>query len=233
MNPRSRIVHIIFFIICAFATNAIAQDQLPNKDLNINGIADVVNKAIVGEQPQNQSSNDKKPATNNLSKTVSPTSSKKDYSSLMYSDEEIRKIQEALDAFNDGKPLIDKTQNTPPIEDQTSESPPKDDAKSYIYLGSILYSSPNKWSVWINDRKISSSNNKPSNELYIKSINEDEVNIIWTMSTSKWKILTNTKSDEGAPINANNQVEFDFTLSFNQTYMLNGDKTVEGKILHY
>lgn len=232
MNPRSKIIQIIFFIICAFASNALAQDQLPNKDLNINGIADVVNKAVVSDQPNNPSSNnDKKPATNNLSKTANPASSKKDYLSLMYSDEETRKIQEALDAFKDGKPLIDKTQNTP-IEDETAESPPEDNAKSYIYLGSILYSSPNKWSVWINDHKISSSNNKPSNELYIKSINEDEVNIVWIMSTSKWKILTNTKSDDGAPINANNQVEFDFTLSFNQTYMLNGNKTVEGKMLH-
>ncbi|MFT7087288.1 MAG: hypothetical protein ACJAZX_000719 [Rickettsiales bacterium] len=149
----------------------------------------------------------------------------------MYLDTEIDKVKKAFDAFENNRPFqIDSPTETPngiidPPETETYE----DNAKSYIYLGSILYKSPSNWSIWINDQILSSKDNEVSNELYIKSISKEKAEISWTMSISKWKILTNTKTSEGAPINTNNQVEFNFILSFNQTYILNGNKIVEGR----
>ena len=69
-----------------------------------------------------------------------------------------------------------------------------------------------------------------TNEIYIKSINANNVDIVWTMSITKWKILTEQKSDNRAPIGANNQVELNFNLSFNQTYILVGQRIIEGRI---
>ncbi len=238
MNPRNKIVQIIFLILCSASGNSIAQSQIINKDLDVKGIVDVINKVV----DQNKLLPDKQDSANQEVQKDSPAkqqptplknspanNSKSDNLSLMYSDEEIKKIQEALDALREGRPLLSNNQLAS-NEDKTTITTPEDNAKSYIYLGSILYNSPNNWSVWINDQKISAANNQIGNELYIKSINEDEVRILWTMSIIKWKILTNKKSEEGAPINQNNQVEFDFTLSFNQTYMLNGGKTAEGRV---
>ncbi len=147
-------------------------------------------------------------------------------SSLMFGDEELEKIDEALNAFKNNQPLIAINSK----DDMSEKKPVEDNIKSYVYLDSIFFNSPKSWSVWVNNQKISSQDNKAENEIYIKSIDHDKVNIVWTMSISKWKILTNKKSDEGAPINKNNQVEFNFFLSFNQTYILNGGKIAEGRI---
>ncbi len=104
-------------------------------------------------------------------------------------------------------------------------------ALSYIYLNSILYFPPNSWSVWVNDKKISSEDNKKTAEFYVKAIDNNEVNIIWTISISKWKILSGKKSESSAPkINKNSQVEISFRLKPNQTYILSSGTVVEGRL---
>ncbi|MES2677039.1 MAG: hypothetical protein V4612_01820 [Pseudomonadota bacterium] len=231
MIPRKKITQIIFLILLSTGS-AIAQNQIINQDSGVKKIANIVNQAagedkLISNQINSGDISIKKdsPTQANINgalKNSNSANSHKNNSSLMYSDDELKKIQEAINALKDGKPL-----NSDAIQEDIT---PEDNAKSYIYLGSILYNSPNSWSAWINDQKISSTDNKIGNELYIKSINADSVRVIWTMSISKWKILTNKKSEDGAPINQNNQVEIDFTLSFNQTYMLNGSRIVEGRI---
>jgi hypothetical protein len=84
--------------------------------------------------------------------------------------------------------------------------------------------------VWINGKKISVSDNKTTNELYVKSIKNDEVVLVWTMGLSKWKILSGKKSDEQAPLNSSNQAEVVFAIKVGQTYVLRTGKIFEGKI---
>lgn len=174
---------------------------------------------IVESLVGNKQNEGKNKSDNNSSPTKSD-----DNSSIMYSDEEARKIKEAFDAFKNNMPL-NFGDSTAPQEVRSTQ----DNEKAYVYLGSILYQSKNNWSIWINDQKITADNNKASNELYIKKINEDKAHVVWTMSISKWKILSGKEDEKDAPINANNQVELNFILSFNQTYILNANKVVEGR----
>jgi predicted nucleic acid-binding Zn ribbon protein len=78
-----------------------------------------------------------------------------------------------------------------------------------------------------NKTKDSSSS---ENELYFKSVSQDRATIIWRLSISKWKILSGKKSEEYAPkINENNQVEVEFTLKPNQTFILSSNKVADGR----
>lgn len=151
--------------------------------------------------------------------------------SIMYNDDDINNIDRALDAYKNKASFSLNNDEEKTKSDEKSSGKTEDNAKSYIYLSSILYRSANDWSVWINDQKISAADNKFGNELYIKSINQDKADITWTMSLSKWKILSNKQADSTMVINSDNQVEFNFSLSFNQTYMLNGNKVVEGRLI--
>lgn len=214
MKLTNKILFLVF-ILCALSSNSFAQSRgSPSNRSNTS----------------TQDSKDGEGKGNFISQIINSVTTRKN-SSIMYLDTEIDKVKKAFDAFENNRPFqIDSPTETPngiidPPETETYE----DNAKSYIYLGSILYKSPSNWSIWINDQILSSKDNEVSNELYIKSISKEKAEISWTMSISKWKILTNTKTSEGAPINTNNQVEFNFILSFNQTYILNGNKIVEGR----
>lgn len=150
--------------------------------------------------------------------------------SLMYSPEEIIKINSAIEAYKNNEILVIDEEERGGEKQKKPEEKIEVNSRAYVYLGSILYNSPKSWSIWINDKKISYHNNNTQNELYIKSISKDSVDIVWLMSISKWKILVNKIFSVDMPVNENNQVEFNFSLSFNQTYMLNGEKIVEGRV---
>jgi len=145
--------------------------------------------------------------------------------SLMFTDSELKDVDRALDSYNNNKLFV---VNNGPGEEK-KEVKTEDNVKSFIYLNSILYFSPESWSVWINDKKISSITNKHGSEFYVKSVNDHQASILWTISISKWKILSGRKSEEGANINKNNQVEVSFTLKPNQTFMLVSGDVVEGR----
>jgi hypothetical protein len=94
-----------------------------------------------------------------------------------------------------------------------------------------MFFSDKSWSLWINDKKFIASTNNPDTELFFKDVSQDKVTVIWKLSISKWKILSGKKSEELAPkINKENQVEVTFSLKPNQTYVLNSNKTVDGKV---
>jgi hypothetical protein len=204
----------IFLLICIFSTDSFAQSQSKDLEGNIKSkIREGFNSTISRIFPKKN-----KETTN---KKIIP-----DNKSLMYEEAELDKIKDAIDAFKNQIPLVEATVDTTIVEEVT---PIKETSESYIYLGSILYRSKNNWSLWINDGKISPENNYTNNEIYVKSVNKDQAEIIWAMSISKWKILTDSVSEEGAPINDNNQVEFNFILRFNQSYILNENIVVEGR----
>jgi hypothetical protein len=210
-------------IILNLTNKSFAKEEVP--DGAENSIADIINRAVDIKTPEVKNNQ----GGNSISKIVSSLVKKNNEPSLMFSDEEVTKIDQALDAYINEKPF-DNIEIKEDKKEQESESISADKVNSCIYLESILYHSPTNWSAWINGQKISSTDNRSSNELYVKSISADTVNILWTMSVSKWKILANQTSENGAPVNINNQVELNFNLSFNQTYMLVGGKIIEGRI---
>lgn len=48
-----------------------------------------------------------------------------------------------------------------------------------LYLGLILYHSPSEWVVTLNGKAISTQNNRPDNEFYIRRISRREVELVW------------------------------------------------------
>lgn len=239
MTNRVTIKIIILFLLVTAFPPVLAFSQNIEATENISkNIADpdVIFNPDLNPTPQpniiNNQANKNSPVRESVSKIVNSVIDKKNHlPSIMYSDEESKVIDRALEAYKNKTTLSIDNTDTADITDITKIESLGDNAKSYIYLSSILYRSPTDWSVWINDQKISFADNKFGNELYIKSINPDKADIIWTMSISKWKIIANKQSDPDVKVNSDNQVEFNFSLSFNQTYMLNSDKVVEGKIV--
>ena len=169
-------------------------------------------------------------------------------SSLMFDDEENSDIDRAIDSLKNnqvyspegtaaseegGKNLNEEDQKKKSEADKLkkeAEEKEKENEKSYIYLASIIYFTPNDWAVWINQQKITSENNQKDRELYLKSVQKDRVKILWKLSISKWKILSGRKSEEFAPkINKDNQVEVEFELRTNQTFILSTANIVEGR----
>ena len=237
---KTNLIHIILslsYLYClpAFSQTTIdAQKVIDDLDPSQNTSEEVIQQELetITDNPTSTTENaeeeikeekdDKSGLTKIFDKIINNSTSRK---SIMYSEEENQNIRDALKAFKSGVPLEEEIIEE--VEDE--EEKVEENRRSHIYLSSILYQSKNNWTVWINDEKISNKNNNPKNELYIASINKNSVQITWTMSVSKWQILTNSDSDVGAPINENNQVEIKFTLSFNQTYVLNGNKIVEGR----
>jgi hypothetical protein len=221
MKKLIKILSIIFIVSSSsncWSENSNTKNKLNTKTINENN--NLPNNNVV--ESDNLKNDD-----DLISKIISEKDLKRINinSSLMFSDEGIKNLNLALDAYKNNKPYVVKNNKPKKLQALFEEN-----IKSYIHLGSILYNSPNIWSVWINDTKISARNNNASNELYIKSINHHKAYIAWTMSISKWKILTNAKSELDAPINAKNQVEFNFTLRFNQTFILKSSNVVEGNV---
>jgi hypothetical protein len=164
---------------------------------------------------------------NNISNIISNTPNSQKAISLMYDDEELAGIQNAIDSFKNDRVYVPATGQ----EDDNSK-PVKDDkinVRSYIYLGSIMYFGPKNWAVWIDGKKVTYEDNKPSNELYLTSVTHSDASVLWTMSLSKWKILSGKKNEDLAPkVNNNNQLEIKFTLKSNQTYSLRSNNVTEG-----
>lgn len=160
----------------------------------------------------------------NTSGIINNNQSKKN-SSLMYDDDELSDIDSVIESLKNDQVYVpaDKVGDSKrPVDD-------KGNIKSYIYLGSIIYFGPKNWTVWIDNRKINCDDNKNDNELYLTLVTNSDVSVLWTMSISKWKILSGKKNEKLAPkINGNNQVEIRFTLKTNQTYILTADKIADG-----
>ena len=144
----------------------------------------------------------------------------------MYDPDELIGIENAIDALKNDQVYAPTNQEEDIKKPATTD---KGNARSYIYLGSILYFGPKNWAVWIDGKKVTYESNKTSQELYLTSVNNLDVSIIWTMSISKWKILSGKKNEDLAPkANSNNQIEIKFSLKSNQTYSLRSGNVTEG-----
>lgn len=128
---------------------------------------------------------------------------------------------------NDEKKRLQQEEEARKLEEKRL----KESAKAFIYLSSILYFSPDNWVVWVNDQKITSKTNSPNKEFYLTKVNSSEVGIFWTLSMSKWKIISGKANESLAPkVNEKNQVEIEFSLKQNQTFILSQDSIIEGRI---
>jgi hypothetical protein len=197
-------INILFvYNIYAIEVNKPNQDNQINEILNTNNI-DTVKDAI--------------------SKINKPKSAQKKYKfqSLMFSEEELKNIQKVLKSKNVTKKKTPQNESNNIREIATFGK---------IYLSSILYLSEDKWSIWVNGNKLSSTNNIKSNDIYVESVAPYEVNLIWSLSPIKWRIISELPVNAKVPaVNDFGQVEFNIKLKSNQTYILKHDRVVNGKI---
>ena len=197
-------------------------DKMP-KSINIDNLK-------AGETPISSNS-----IKNALDDIFSPSKLK----SIMYDEEQFSNLEKAIEALRNNQSFIPEGEE---INKQSAEDAKKqeeeikklegseENVKSYVFLSSIMYFSEKQWSLWINDKKFMATSNSNVNELYFKNVTQDQVNIVWRLSISKWKILSGKKSEEYAPkINENNQVEVEFSLKPNQTFILGSNKVVDGR----
>lgn len=183
------------------------------------------------EQKPSDENNNKDETKQNSEDNESPLKkiNESEFTSLMFSDKEYRNLRKALSSlvnkieYSDESPIA-------PINSVEEEKKEEKSERSYVYLASLLFFSQNSWVVWINDRKITSDNNDPQNEFYIKDISKNSVDIVWKLGITKWKIITGNSDDQLPEVNSENQIVNNFTLRPNQTYILVDDHIVEGKI---
>jgi hypothetical protein len=155
--------------------------------------------------------------------------------SLMFDDKQTSNIDRAIESLKNNQPYVADGNSDEQKVDKKNEDEKdkimqeKENEKSYIYLGSMIYLSPKIWSVWINNKKITYETNSKNNEFYILSIQKDRVKVLWKLSLSKWKILSKNLDESQVKINENNQVEIEFELKTNQTFVLSKNSAIEGR----
>lgn len=162
--------------------------------------------------------------------------------SLMFDDKENDNIERAIDSYKSNQSFApdsdEDSDNNDKKKTEDDESAleiakkEQDDfnSKSYIYLASIMYSTPQDWVVWINDKKITTSTNDKTKELYLQAVQKDHVSILWNVSPSKLKVLLGRKAEDAKlKPNENGQIEVKFDLHPNQTFVLGSNSVVEGK----
>ena len=198
------------------------------------------------ESPTNKNDNQQNDAIQTLSKvgSIADLLTNSKTMSIMFDEEQSSNINRAIDALKNNQVYVpDEDQDNASAnaeerkkkeaEEKAAEKKKKieeESEKSYIYLASLMFFAPDNWVVWINNQKISSQTNDAQKELYIKEIYKDRIKILWTLSISKWRVLSGRKSEEFAPkINENNQVEVEFELKPNQTFILSANTVVEGQ----
>jgi hypothetical protein len=216
----------ILLVATLFCQKSIyAQENINNSNI-INNPSNEINKKV-------ETASNKTPiSASYIKKSIEDLFSNTKIQSLMFSDTDISNIDKAIEAFQNNQifELEGGEENQEKSITEEEKKLEQENVKAYIFLSSILYFGNDSWSLWINDKKYTAKNNKIDSELYFKSVEKDKVNIIWKLSVSKWKILSGLRSESLAPkINSNNQVEIDFVLQPNQTFILNSNKIVNGK----
>jgi hypothetical protein len=229
-----QIYKIIFLVFFVTLSEALAQEKPESTQSEINSS----DKEITTISSTNSLS---KQSKNELVETLLGHNK---ITTLMFDDQELENLERAIESLKNNQTYVPNDDGTNSSfgdlsEKQKSEESEKtkkeeelkilENEKSYIYMASLIYFNEKNWIVWINNKKITSKTNDPQKELFIKSIKKDRVKILWKLSLSKWKIISGKKEELAPQVNADNQIEINFELKPNQTFMLGSNKVVEGK----
>lgn len=247
MKKKSRFYQITYFlsrfildliaiaIILIYSKDLYA--QLSNSDNEGNFQNNQIEEVLIPDSEQDQKINE----ANNLPVNDDEISKSKkadnEIKSIMITPEEDQGIELILDSIKTGKELIFNDfdlydEDTADVsQDELILEEDEINENAFIYLASIIFQSSDQWSIWLNNNKITSSNNNVINEIFIKDVDINYVDILWKLSLSKWRILSGNDDENSSPpnLNKNNQVEIEFTLRPNQTFDLRREVIIEGK----
>lgn len=238
-NIAYQIIASLSLISSVYAQSSFNEQDLAtpnNSQIEVTKLIDQTQNNVLGEKLISEI-----PSTNPLREILEENQNSvdnlilnKEHPSLMFSYDESVKIKEAVDSYrNDPLDPILREEKLKSQESNQVKEEDKNENQSNIYLASILFLNQNNWAVWINNEKINSENNNRDNELFIKSISKNDINLIWQMSISKWKILSgySAESNITPELNKDNKVEVLISLKPNQTFILKNSKIIEGKLV--
>ena len=232
---------LILVLFCSYSeaqeVSNFSEKNLPNKSPQKN---EVLPKVSVDDAPIKNLEVNKSTLLSDARESIDTLLLNNDKTvSLMFDDEENNNSERALDSFRNNQQFIpeeseeERSTNAKKKGEENQKAQENEIAeneKSFIYLASIIYFTAKDWAVWINDQKVTYESNNPEKELYLASVTNNSVKLMWKISLSKWKILSGQKVDAQPPsVNANNQVEIEFELHPNQTFSLKAGKVAEGR----
>lgn len=153
------------------------------------------------------------------------------YSSLMFTEKNIKDIFKALPTSSIGIP--DQFINSPFANDDSKEVENSDmlgKTSFSVYLNSIMYISKNDWAVWINGNKITNLTNG-SSDISIVKISPLHAIFVWKITSTQWDIINEKKLiPETEYKKENGLIYLYFALNPNQTYLPVLNKTLEGNL---
>lgn len=205
---------LLYLVICLMPLDIKADDdKISNPEITDNSVKDQDNKIDAIKDALSRINRSKK-----VNKSYN-------FESLMFSSKELDDIDKIMNSKDDPK----KTK----VDKKSKEEKNIREIATFgkIYLSSILYLSNEKWLIWINGEKISSLDNSELNQIYITSVTADRVDLIWSMSPSKWRIILELPANAETPkLNELGQIEIKVSLKSHETYILKHDKIIKGKI---
>lgn len=211
INKYFIFIFFIFFINSSIANNN--QPQISGPDIPVNNPVNKIKDNLVNKEE--------------IFLTPISDDYYKNFKSFMLGDSIISIIKKALD-ININKQSVTSSNIVGEIEEDGGFS----NDIGNIYLKSIIFLSNNFWSIWINDKKITNkTNNDENNEFVVQKINNNEATILLRVNKTKWSYINsaNKITENEYKVNENNQIEFLFKLSPNQTFVASENKVIDGK----
>lgn len=163
------------------------------------------------------------------------------YKSIMFSKDNIKNITDTFPRFyyllnNKDNKNDERLSEVEKIVIENQEVTKKkinlvnlEDTNIYIYLNSIMYIADNAWSIWVNENKITNSNNGDA-DIVVSEIRPNYVDLIWSFNLDHWDIVNPKKLiPENMYEIKDNMVNVFLTLSPNQAFVARENKILEGK----
>ncbi len=156
------------------------------------------------------------------------------HKNFINSSRDILFLKKIIGAYKKNINTINKT-NTDEETDITDELYSNDyNFRTFIvYLKSIMFLSKNMWAVWVNDIKITNSDNSKNNEFYIRDIDSKKIVLQWNISEFKWNYVNKMNSipEHKYKVLDDGSIELVLILYSNQSYLPFIDQTVEGRYI--
>jgi hypothetical protein len=148
----------------------------------------------------------------------------KKYKSLFFTKKEMDNL---ISIFRDQKLKSDTSQEQFSLLDVVEG---QQKISTVIFLNSILFLNKNNWTIWVNDKRMS-SDDEGTNDLKVLSITNSKVKFLWKVSRTKWEIMMPNFNFEKSisKLTEDNSVETVFTLQTNQTFIPQTGDIIEGR----
>lgn len=147
-----------------------------------------------------------------------------DDGSIMFSDREIRQLQETLLALRSGEeaPVLQADSGVLPVSDEKKALPPE---YASFYVNSIMYFGKDHWLVWVNGKKFFPGKDSPLERVTIDTVDSKKVTLLWKPVTRAQ--IPEKIDPETITVEPSGTVKL--TMAANQTFVVPLMKLVEGR----